>query len=172
MFSEKIHPERRARREVHRRSSRRHFMRGKQRSAIQFEVRSNMSARGENPFQSHRIHSCSVRSVGPLEHNKRRHSIQRQLESSAEKSRPVRIRQNPPIADSGVPHARIFRAARDRVPAASPNLELMTALLRTILGDRQEKLPETVSERVPGGCPGKKPAPRMDRVISKVDENN
>ena len=137
MLPKKIHPERRARREVYRRSSRRHFMRRKQRSSTQLEVGSNMSARGENPFQPHRIHSSPVHCVCRLEYNKRRHRVHRQLESSVEKSRPMGSRQNPPIANSRVPHARILGPARNRAPAASPNLKLTAALLRAILRHRQ-----------------------------------
>src|ERR1017187_440844 len=96
-----------------------------------------MPARGENPFQPHRIHSRSIRSVGRLEHNKRRHRLHCKLESSVEKSRPVRSRQDPPIANSRVPHARILGPARNRAPAATPNLELTTALLRAILCNRK-----------------------------------
>ncbi len=110
-------------------------MRRKQRSSIQFEVGSDMSASGENPFQAYRIHSCSVGSVCPLEHNKRRHRIHRQLESAIEKTRPVGRGQDPAIANTRVPHARIPGPARNRAPAASPDLELVTALLGAILGD-------------------------------------
>src|ERR1019366_10698858 len=94
-----------------------------------------MSARGENPFPPHRIHSSPIHGVCRLEYNKRRHRVRRQLESSTEKSRPMGSRQDPPIANSRVPHARILGSARNRAPTASPNLEFMTALLRAILGD-------------------------------------
>ncbi len=137
MLPKEIQPERRARREVYRRSSRRHFMRRKQRSSTQLEVGSNMSARGENPFQPHRIHSSPVHGVCRLEYNKRRHRVHRQLKSSVEKSRPMGSRQNPPIANSRVPHARILGPARNRAPAATPNLELTTALLWAILRKRK-----------------------------------
>src|ERR1700675_3698193 len=94
-----------------------------------------MSARGENPLQAQRIHSRPVRSVCRLEHNKRRHRFHRKLESSVEKTRTMRSGQDPAIANSGVPPARILGSARNRTTAASPNLELMTALLRAILGN-------------------------------------
>ena len=97
-----------------------------------------MSARGENPFQTQRIYSCSVRSVCRLEHDKRRHRVHRELESSVEKTRAVRSRQDPPIANSRVPHARVFGPARNRVPAASPNLEFVAAFLGAILGQRRK----------------------------------
>lgn len=110
-------------------------MRRKQRSAIQFEVRSDMSATGKNPFQPQWIHSCSVRSVSGLEHNKRRHRFHRKFESSVEKTRPMRSGQDPPIANSGIPHTCILSSSRNRATAASPNLELTTAFLRAILGN-------------------------------------
>ncbi len=94
-----------------------------------------MSASGENPFQPQRIHSRSVRSVSRLKHDKRRHRFHRNFESSIEKARPMRSGQDPPIANSSVPHAGILGPARNRAPAASPNLEFMTALLRPILGN-------------------------------------
>src|ERR1700675_3683302 len=135
VLSHKMQPERRARREVYRRSSRRHFMRRKQSPSIQLDVGSNMSARGENPFQPQRVHSCSVRSVSRLEHDKRGHRFHRNFESSIEKPRPMRSGQDPPVANSRVPHARILGPARNRVTAASPNLELATTFLRAILGN-------------------------------------
>src|SRR6202158_5752037 len=94
-----------------------------------------MSAGGEDPFQADWIYSRPVGGVCPLEHDKRRHRFHRQLESSSEKARTVRSGQDPPVANSGVPHAGILGPARDRVTSASPNLELMTALLGAILGN-------------------------------------
>jgi hypothetical protein len=64
-----------------------------------------MSARGENPFEAHRIHARAVSGVGWLEHNKRRHRIHGQLESSVEKTRQVRIR-------SGSIHSELRRSTR------------------------------------------------------------
>src|SRR5208282_1820913 len=101
-----------------------------------------MSAGGENPFQAHRIHSCSVRGVGWLEDNKRRDRVDREFEASVEKTGAVRSRQDPSIANSRVPYARVLGPARNRVSASSPNLELMTALLRTILGDGERRRQE------------------------------
>ncbi len=147
MISQKIHPKCRARREIYRRRSRRHFVRCKQRSAIQLQVRSDMSADGENPFQPHWIHSCPVRGVCRLEHNKRRHRLHCKLESSVEKSRPVRSCQDPSVANSRVQHARIFGPARNRAPTASPNLEFMTTLLRAILGNRKRSCKEQCQDK-------------------------
>jgi hypothetical protein len=70
-----------------------------------------------------------------LEYYKRRDRVHRILESSVEKAGAVRSGQDPPIANARVPHAGIFGAAGNRAPAASPHLELMTALLGAILGD-------------------------------------
>ena len=112
-------------------------MRRKQSPSIQLDVRCDTSACGENPFQIQRIHSCSVCGVSRLEHNKRRHRFHRNFESSIEKTRPVRSRQDPPIANSRVPHACVLGPARNRAPTASPNLELATAFLRAILGNRK-----------------------------------
>src|SRR5438309_11435619 len=97
VLSQKMQSECRARREVYCRSSRRHFMRGKERPSIQLDVRSNVSTRGKNPFQADRIYSRPVGGICPLEHNKRRHRFHRTLESSIEKTRPMRSRQDPPI---------------------------------------------------------------------------
>src|SRR6266478_777362 len=112
-------------------------MRRKQRPSIQFQVRSNMSAGGENPFQPQRIHSRAVRGVSRLEYNKRRHRFHRKFESSVKETGPMRSGQDPPIANTRVPHARILGPARNRVPTASPNLELTTAFLRAILRNSQ-----------------------------------
>jgi len=139
VLSQKMQPERRARREVYGRSSRRHFMCRKQRPSIQLEVRSDMSARGENPFQADGIYSRPVGGVCPLEHNKRRHRFHRNFESSIEKTRPMRSRQDPSVANSGIPHAGIPGPARNRMAATSPNLELTTALLWAILGRREKR---------------------------------
>src|SRR5258708_12922491 len=105
-------------------------MRRKQRPSVQFDVGSDMSARGENPFQVQRIDSRPVRSVCPLEHNERRHRFHRKLESSVKETRPMRRGQDPPKANPRVPNARILGPARNRVPTANPNLELPTPFLR------------------------------------------
>ena len=94
-----------------------------------------MAARGENPFEAHRIHSRAVRSICPLEYNKRGYCVHSEFESSLEKSRPVRSRQDPTVANSRVKNARILGATRDRAPAASPNFELVTALLGAVLSN-------------------------------------
>src|SRR3984893_19041048 len=87
VFSQEMQSEHRPRRKVYRRSSRRHFMRSKQRSSIQLDVRSNVSARGENPLQADWIYSRPVGGVCPLEHDKRRNRLHSVLESSVEKTR-------------------------------------------------------------------------------------
>jgi hypothetical protein len=110
-------------------------MRRKQSSSIQLDVRCDTSACGENPFQIQRIHSCSVRGVSRLEHNKRRHRFHCNFESSIEKTRPVRSRQDPPIANSRVPHTCVLGSARNRAPPTGPNLEFMTSLLGPILSN-------------------------------------
>src|SRR5271155_1755873 len=135
MLPKEIHPECRAGREVYCRSSPRHFMRGKEHPAIQFEEWSNVSAGGEDPFKPYRIHSGTIRRVCRLEDNKRRHRVDRKLESSAQKARQMRLRQDPSISKARVPDVRIAGAARNRVATASPDLELMTALLRAILSE-------------------------------------
>src|SRR5580658_2030761 len=137
MLSKEIRPKRGARREVYCRGPLRHFMIGKEYSAVQFKEWSNVPTCGEYPFKAHRIYSCPVSGVGPLKHNKRRHRIDRKLESSAEKTRQLRPGQYPPISKTHVPHIGIFRAAWNRVSAASPHLDLMTAVLRTVLGNRK-----------------------------------
>src|SRR5258708_32350747 len=79
--------------------------------------------------------SRPVRSVCRLEHNKRRHRFYCVLESPVEKSRPMRSRQDPPKANSGIPHVGLPGPTRHRMTAASPNLKLTTALLGAILGN-------------------------------------
>src|SRR5208282_421695 len=170
MLPKKIQPERRARREVYLRSSRRHFLRSKERPSTQLEVGSNVSARGENPFPPHRIHSCSVHSVCRLEYNKRWHRLQRKLESSVEKSRPVRSRQDPPIANSRVPHARILGPTGNRAPPATPNLELMTALLRAILRNRKRNCQKHCQEESRKEC-RKKGARTPNGSCHKYDQS-
>src|SRR4029077_19676028 len=135
VLSQEMQPERRARREVYGRSSRRHFMSRKQRPSVQLEVWSDMSAGGENPFQPQRIHSCSVGSVSRLEYDKRRHRFHLKFESSVEKTRSMWSGQDPPIANSRVPHACILGPTRNRAPPPSPNLELTTAFLRPVLAN-------------------------------------
>ena len=58
-----------------------------------------------------------------------------QVQASVEKTGAVRRGQNRSIADSCVPGAGVLGPAGNRAPAASPHLEFMTALLRTILRD-------------------------------------
>jgi len=106
--------------------------------SIQFEEGSDMSARGENPFEADRIYSGSVCRIGRLEYDKGRHCVHRELESSVEKARAVWSGQDPAIANSGVPHAGILRTARNRVAAAGPHLEFMAALLGAVLGEGWE----------------------------------
>ena len=106
--------------------------------SIQFDKGSDMSARCENPFESHWIYPGSVGSVCRLEYDKGRHCVQGKFESPLEKARAVRSGQDPSVADSGVPCARIFCSARNRMPAAGPDLEFMAAFLGTILSEGWE----------------------------------
>jgi len=96
-----------------------------------------MAAGGKNPLEAHRIHSRAVRGVSPLEHDKRRDRIQRKLEASLEKAGAVRSGQDPSITNARIPYTRIAGPARNRVSAASPDLEFVTALLRSLLGRNQ-----------------------------------
>ncbi len=98
-----------------------------------------MAARRENPFEPHRIHSRPVRGIGPLEHDKRGDRVQCKFEASVKKAGAVRSRQDPSIANAGVPYTRIFGPARNRVSAPAPHFDLMTTLLRTILCYRQTR---------------------------------
>ena len=96
-----------------------------------------MTAGGKNPLEAHRIHSRPIRGVGPLKRNKRRDRIQRKLEASLEKAGAVRGGQDPSITNARVPYTRISGPTRNRVSAAGPNLEFVTALLRSLLGRSQ-----------------------------------
>src|SRR5580698_8271920 len=94
-----------------------------------------MPARGENPFEADRIDSRSIGRVGRLEHDECRHRVHRKLEASAKKAGKVRLRQYPSIANAQVPDVCIAGAAGNRVSAARPYLELVTAFFRAILGE-------------------------------------
>ncbi len=124
---------------------------GKQRSAAQFEIRNNSSARGKVPLQIQRIETGSERRIGRLEYHKHRHRIQRVLESSFQKARPVGPGKNPSVAQPGVPHAGIRSTARNGVPAAGPELYFVAAILDPGLGPGAAKrratamIPETIS---------------------------
>src|SRR5580700_8330776 len=93
-----MHPQRRRRSKVHRRSPNRHLMIGKQRPTTQLEIRLNPSASREVPLQSQRIKTRAISRVVALEHRKHRHQIHRVLESSLQESRTMRPGQNPSIS--------------------------------------------------------------------------
>ncbi len=112
---------------------------GKQCPAAEFEIGHDPSPRGEVPLQVQGIETDSVRCVGGLEHQKSRYGIERVLESSFEKSRPVRPGQNPTIAQAGIPHSGIRGAARDGVAAAGPKLYLVSPVLDPGLGPGQRR---------------------------------
>jgi hypothetical protein len=101
----------------------------------------------KDPSKVNRIHPGSIRRVGPLEHNKRRHGIDGKFKASAEKARQMRLRQDPSIANARVPDAGIASAARHRMSAARPNLEFMTALLRAILRDGKETVARNIGSK-------------------------
>src|SRR6185312_14550861 len=129
--------QRRRRREVHTVGSRRHIVVGEKRSAAEFKIRGNSSARGKVPLQIQGIETGSERGVGGLEHHKHGYGIERILESPLQKSRSVRPGENPAVTQTRIPYPGIRGAAGDGVAAAGPKLDLVPAVLNSGLGPAQ-----------------------------------
>src|ERR1035438_10352297 len=104
-------------------------------SAVEFEVRSYMPASSKNPLEHHWIHARTVRGILRLKYNKRWHRIDGEFETSAEKARQMRLREDPSIAHARIPDTRVLSASRNGEAATSPNLQLATAIFGTILGE-------------------------------------
>src|SRR5260221_6101003 len=113
---EKLQTERGGGSEVHLRSSRRNFVSGEQRPAVQFKIRSHVAAGGKVPLQPQRIYSCAVRRVRGLEYQVRRNRINGKLKPAFEKSGKNRLGQDPAVAEPRVPDAGISASASDGMP--------------------------------------------------------
>ena len=83
----------------------------------------------EIPFEAERVESHAVGSVGGLEDQKDRDSINGIFEASAEKAGKMWASENPSVAQAGVERSGVFGAAWDGVAAAGPDLHFVAALL-------------------------------------------
>jgi len=92
-----------------------------------------VSACGENPFKTDRVHSAAECRVGALEDGEGRHGIDGKFEASVEKTGQVRIGEDPSITDSGVPYVCVLRPSGNRVAAAGPHFDLVAAVLGTVV---------------------------------------
>ena len=75
---------------------------------------------GEVPFKIQWVHAYAVSSVGILENQVYGHGVNRVLESTLQKTRPVGFRQHPAVAQPEVPDALDRAAAGNRVAPGSP----------------------------------------------------
>ena len=82
------------------------------------------------PLQRQGIETDAISGVCRLEGKKNWNGIDRIFESSAQKSRQMRICENPSVAESGIEDSSITAAAADRVAATRPYLDFVAALLR------------------------------------------
>src|SRR6266550_1760957 len=122
-------PQRSAGCEVHPRSSERHVVIGKQRSAAQLKVRDDAPAGGEIPFQIQWIDTGSESGVGRLEDKEYGNCVNRILESAFEKTGAVRAGKNPAITQARIPDADVGSTSRDGVSATRPELDIVASIL-------------------------------------------
>src|SRR5277367_1196934 len=133
---QKVRSDRTARREIHARCSRRCLLGGEERAAAKIDVRRNTVVLDKVPLQRERIQTESVRRAGFLRQPKDGNNIDCEFEAATQWTRRDRIRQDPAVAQTQVPHTRVSGAAVDAVASAGPYLEVMTPVLWSGLRNR------------------------------------
>ena len=127
-LAQQMHPQRRRRSKVHSRRSRRNLVAGKQRPAVQFEVRFKTPASREVPLQSQRIHPSPISRVVALKDHEDWHRIDCIFKSSIQKSGPMRPREDPTITQASIPNISTRRASGNRGSAAGPYLKFVATI--------------------------------------------
>ena len=112
---------------------------GEQRAAGEFQVGREASVALEVPLEAERVEAHAVGGVGRLEDQEDRNSVDRIFEASAEKAGEMRAGEDPSIAQAGVEGACVAASAADGVAAARPDLNFVAALLRTGLGNDEDR---------------------------------
>lgn len=135
--AEDVHAERGLIHEVHGVGAGGNVVIGKKHSACEFQVGREASVALEVPLQAERIETHAVGCVRGLESEENRDGVDGIFESSAEKARKVRSREDPSVAQAGVERACIASSAADRVAPSCPNLHFVAAFFRAGLGEAE-----------------------------------
>jgi hypothetical protein len=121
--------------EVNRVGIRGHCVIGQNDAARELEKRREVAAADEIPLEAKRIESYAVGSVGGLEDEKHWDGIDGVFEASAQKAGKMRVGENPSVAEAGVESAGIAASSSDRMAATTPDLDFVSALLRSGLSE-------------------------------------
>ncbi len=93
----------------------------------------------EVPLEAERVEAYAIGGVRGLEHREDGDCVDRIFESSAKKAGQVRAGEDPSVAQAGVEGAGVASSAAYGVAAARPDLDFVAALLRTGLGNGQQR---------------------------------
>jgi hypothetical protein len=128
--SQHMRPQSRRRSKVHGIRIRRNIVIRKQRPPTKLKKRRKPPPPREIPLQPKRIESHPISRIGRLKNQISRLRIHRILKPSPQKSRQMLPRKNPPITQPQIKDSGLRSPSRHRMPAPSPNLHLVPALLR------------------------------------------
>ena len=108
---------------------------GKNHAAGELKIGREAPAAHEIPLQAERVEAYSVGCVRRLKDEEDGYGVEGIFEASAEKTREMRIGENPSIAQAGVECAGVRGSSGNGVSTAGPDFDLVAALLGTGLGD-------------------------------------
>jgi hypothetical protein len=93
----------------------------------------------EVPLEAEGIEAHAIGSVGGLENQEQRHSVDSILEASAKNAGKMRAGEDPAVSESGMENSRANSASRDGVATGGPDLEFSGAFYgtRTSLGQAE-----------------------------------
>jgi len=100
---------------------------GEERATSQFEIRRKTAMALEVPLEAEGIEAHTIGSIGRLENQKHRHSVNGIFEASAENAGKMRACEDPTVSQSGVENSRASGASRDGVAAGGPDLQFSSA---------------------------------------------
>src|ERR1700730_1296157 len=113
---------------IHARNAGRNVAGRQKEPAVHIDIRSHAPASVEIPFQAERVDADAVDCAPGLKDDVRGDGIHYTLEASAKKTGANRVGQNPAVAHAHIPYPRVPNSIRERMPTASPDLKLSTAL--------------------------------------------
>src|ERR1700733_178221 len=126
-LAENVRPQGRAGTEVHGIGISRNVVKAEQHSSAQLKIWRELSLPLEIPLQAQRVESRRIGRICGLKNQVNRHRVHCVFESPPQKSRPMRSRDHPSIAQSCIKGLSILGSSGNRVSAASPNLYFVAA---------------------------------------------
>ena len=104
---------------------------GEQRATSQFEIGRKTATALEVPLEAEGIEAPTIGSMGRLENQEHRHSVNCIFEASAENAGKMRAGEDPTVSESGMENSRASGASRDGMAAGGPDLEFSSAVCGT-----------------------------------------